>query len=98
MQLSITGTLEEVFKTEKITDRFKKREFILKVVETVSSKDYTNYIKFQLTGDRCSVIDKFELNDEVEVFYNIKGRKYEKDGKVSYFTNLEAWKISYPEG
>ena len=25
--------------------------------------------------------------------FNIKGTKWEKDGKVSYFTNLDAWRV-----
>ena len=25
--------------------------------------------------------------------FNIRGRKWEKDGKVNYFSNLEAWRI-----
>jgi uncharacterized protein DUF3127 len=29
----------------------------------------------------------------LKVSFNIKGRKWEKDGKVAYFTNLEAWRI-----
>ena len=33
------------------------------------------------------------VNEEVKISFNIRGRKWEKDGKVSYFTNLEAWRI-----
>ena len=25
--------------------------------------------------------------------FNLKGNKWERDGKVNYFTNLDAWKI-----
>jgi hypothetical protein len=27
------------------------------------------------------------------VYFNIKGSKWEKDGKVNYITNLDAWRI-----
>jgi hypothetical protein len=33
------------------------------------------------------------LNDDIKVHFNIRGNKWEKDGKVSYFTNLDAWRI-----
>ena len=33
------------------------------------------------------------VNDSIKVTFNIKGRKWEKDGKVNYFNNLEAWKL-----
>ena len=29
----------------------------------------------------------------VKVAFNLRGRKWERDGQVSYFTNLEAWRI-----
>ncbi len=33
------------------------------------------------------------IGDEIKVYFNLRGNKYEKDGKVSYFTNLDAWRI-----
>ena len=29
----------------------------------------------------------------MKVSFNLRGRKWEKDGQVSYFTNLEAWRV-----
>jgi hypothetical protein len=29
----------------------------------------------------------------VKVLFNIKGSKWEKEGKTNYITNLDAWKI-----
>ncbi|MCX6261318.1 MAG: hypothetical protein NTY95_10885, partial [Bacteroidia bacterium] len=26
-------------------------------------------------------------------WFNLKGNKWERDGKINYFTNLDAWKI-----
>jgi len=33
------------------------------------------------------------MNEEVKVTFNIKGNRWEREGKVNYFTNLDAWKI-----
>ena len=55
--------------------------------------EFSDYIKFQLTQDRCSLIDEFKINDEIRVSFNIRGNRWEKDGKVNYFTNLDVWKI-----
>ena len=55
--------------------------------------EFTEHIKFQLTQDRCDILDRFNVNEQIKVTFNIKGRRWEKDGRVSYFTNLEAWKI-----
>jgi len=50
-------------------------------------------IKFQSTQDKCSLLDQFNVDDMVSVSFNLRGRKWERDGQVSYFTNLEAWRI-----
>ncbi len=53
----------------------------------------TNYIKFQCVQERTNIIDRVNTGDEVKVFFNIKGSKWEKDGRTNYITNLDAWKI-----
>ena len=37
--------------------------------------------------------DRFNIGDEVKVSFNLKGTRWEKDGKVNYFTNLDAWRM-----
>ncbi len=93
MNYDISGRLIEIFPTQDITASFKKREFVLETVENFNGREFSEMIKFQLTQDRCDVLDSFSVNDELSVKFNIKGRKWEKDGKVNYFTNLEAWKL-----
>ena len=93
MSYEITGKLIEKFDEQSITDSFKKREFVIEKTDTSQAGQFTELIKFQLTQDRCSLIDQVALDDEVKVHFNIRGRKWEKEGKVSYFTNLEAWRI-----
>jgi hypothetical protein len=43
--------------------------------------------------DKTAIIDRVNINDEVKVYFNIKGTKWEKDGKTNYITNLDAWRI-----
>ena len=62
-------------------------------MEQGSTREFIEQIKFQVTQDRCDILDGYNLNDEVKVSFNIRGRKWEKEGKVSYFTNLDAWKV-----
>ena len=37
--------------------------------------------------------DRFNLGDTVKVLFNIKGSKWNKDGKDNYITNLDAWRM-----
>lgn len=93
MSFEINGKLAEKFDTQEITSSFKKREFVIEKVENAGGREFIEIIKFQLSQDRCDLIDPYNLNEEIKVHFNIKGRKWEKDGRVSYFTNLEAWRI-----
>lgn len=93
MNFEITGKLLEKFPTEQKSERFRKREFVVEVQEQAGDRTFTNYIKFQTTNDKCEIVDRINVNDNVKVHFNIRGNKYEKDGRVSYFTNLDAWKI-----
>ena len=61
--------------------------------DDIGGRTITNYVKFQSVQDKTSIIDKVNVGDEIKVYFNIKGTKWEKDGKTSYFTNLDAWRI-----
>ncbi len=93
MSYEISGKLIEKYDVVTISDKFKKREFILEKKENSNGFEFIDYIKFQLTQDKCAILDPYQIGDELKISFNLRGRKWEKDGKVSYFTNLEAWKI-----
>jgi hypothetical protein len=92
MNFEINGKVILKEDVQQISDRFKKREFVIEV-ENERNSDWNDFIKFQLTQDRCDLLETVSVNEEIKVSFNIKGRKWEKDGKVNYFSNLEAWRI-----
>ncbi|MEN8230737.1 MAG: DUF3127 domain-containing protein [Bacteroidota bacterium] len=94
MSFEISGRLAEKYETQKVSDRFQKREFVVEVKSSGSSGyEFVDFIKFQSTQDKCQLLDQFNMDDLVKVSFNLRGRKWERDGQVSYFTNLEAWRI-----
>lgn len=93
MNYEMTGKLIEKFPVQQITDTFRKREFVIETSETTGGREFTETIKFQLIQDRCNELDAFKINDTIKVSFNIRGRKWEKNGNVNYFTNLEAWRL-----
>ncbi|MGW8315105.1 MAG: DUF3127 domain-containing protein [Bacteroidales bacterium] len=94
MNFEINGRLAEKFETQVISDRFQKREFVLEIKSTgANGFEFVDLIKFQTTQDKCALLDQFNIDEIVKVSFNLRGRKWEKDGQVSYFTNLEAWRI-----
>ena len=90
MSFELAGKLIEKFDVFQVSDTFRKREFVVEKTENQGGMEFTDHIKFQLTQDRCSLLDNLNLQDEIRVHFNIRGRRWVKDDKVSYFTNLEA--------
>jgi hypothetical protein len=97
MNFEITGVMLLKEPVTDVSASFKKREFVIEV-QNERNSDWNDFVKFQLTQDRCSAIDNINVGQRVKVSFNLRGRKWEKDGKVSYFTNLEAWRVELADG
>lgn len=85
----VTGRLIEIFDEQQISEKFRKREFVIEVQDG----QYPEQIKFQLVMDKTSLVDQYKNGDEVKVSFNLRGRGYNKNGQMMYFTNLEAWRL-----
>lgn len=88
---SMTGKLIVKKDAEQITDSFKKREFVL----SDESSQYPQEIMFQLVQDKCDLIDPYQINDEVKVNFNLRGRRWEnpKTSETKFFVSLDAWRL-----
>jgi len=95
MSLEVTGKLLVKYDTQNVSDKFKKREFVIELSEEINGNIYTNYAKLQLVQAKCDIIDRYNVGDVVKVTFNIKGTSYvdKKDGMTKYITNLDAWRI-----
>lgn len=93
MSYELTGRLAHKFDTVQKTESFKTREFVVEKSEDINGRVITNLIKFQCVQERTSIVDRVQPGDEIKVHFNIRGSKWERDGKVSYFNNLDAWRI-----
>ncbi|MDO9375588.1 MAG: DUF3127 domain-containing protein [Bacteroidota bacterium] len=93
MSYELTGKLVAKYDTVQKSATFKTREFAVEKTEDIGGRTITNYVKFQTVQDKVSIIDRVNVGDEIKIYFNIKGTKWEKEGKVNYFTNLDAWRI-----
>ncbi|MBN2634135.1 MAG: DUF3127 domain-containing protein [Bacteroidales bacterium] len=98
MAFEITGRIIEVMPVNQVSDKFRKREFVIEKKESGGSAVFIDYIKFQLVQDKCDLINESFLNEDVRIWFNLKGNRWERDGRVNYFTNLDAWKIEKVTG
>lgn len=92
MNYEIIGKLIFKEETQHISDRFQKREFVIEV-ENEKNPQWNDFVKIQLIQDRCDLLETIALNEKIKVYFNIRGRRWENKGQVSYFTNLEGWRI-----
>ncbi len=90
--MEIKGKVHEIGKTENVSDKFKKRQLIIEYAENPT---YPEYINFELQQDKVGLADQLKQGDEVEVFFNLRGRPWtNKDGVTYYFNSLLIWRIS----
>jgi hypothetical protein len=85
------GKVKVVGTTLQISEKFSKREFVV----TDDTNMYPQDIMFQLTQDKCNLIDSLVIGDEVEVSFNLNGREWvNPKGEIKFFNTLDVWKIS----
>ena len=89
--MKITGKLLEIKETQQVSDTFKKRSFVLEYAE---NPQYPEYVSFELIQERCGLADGLQPGQEVEVSFNLRGRKWlNPEGEMRYFNSLQAWRI-----
>lgn len=91
--MELKGTIQEIFDEQIVSESFKKREFVVKVTETSDRGTYEQFIKFEVTQNNCDQLDDLFNGMEVNVRFNIRGRKWEKNGQINYFNTLQAWSV-----
>lgn len=90
MPFEIVGKLYKKFPVESKSPTFQTREFVLEVVEG----NYTQLVKFQMTQDRCQLVENYNEGEEMKVHFDLSGREWQ--GK--FFTNLTAWRLEKVSG
>jgi hypothetical protein len=87
MSLEIKGTVYSIGNTTRVTDKFSKRELVLKV----TNNQFTNYAIMQCINTKCSLLDNIRVGQEVTAFFEVQGKE-PVNGKA-YPSTLAVWKI-----
>ena len=90
MNIEIKGQIVGINETEVKSEKFSKREFKVK-----TEGQYPEIFKIQVTNEKCPLLDKFKVDEYVNVHCNIKGREWTNPttGAVSNFISLDCWRI-----
>ena len=90
MEFKIKGKIIERGETKEYgSNGFKKRTIVIETEE-----QYPQFIPVDFTQSRCEILDKYNVGDVVNIFFNVKGREWTNtEGENKYFLNIQGWKI-----
>lgn len=82
MNYKMIGAVKKIGEKVQITDKFAKREIN---IETDSK--YPEVIQFEFINDKCSMLDALNVDDSVEISFDIRGREWNE----KFFTRLQGF-------
>jgi len=90
------GTVHSIGQTTEFGNNgFTKREFVIQLTGPDENSQYPNYVALELIKDKCELMDKHKIGDEIQVTFNISGRLWSSGDKPEKcFTSLQAWKVA----
>ena len=89
MSNQLTGKLIVKNDMQVVSEKFSKREFVIETQDT-----YPQSILFQLTQDKCTLLDNVKVGDTLTISFNLRGRGWTNpQGETKYFNTIEAWRI-----
>jgi len=107
--MELTGIIHKIFETQQISATFQKRAFVIRQDNVGNDgKTYPEFISLEFIQDKVDIINAYQVGQEVEVLYNLKGREWKShlkgrewtspQGEVKYFNTLSAWKMHSAKG
>lgn len=89
--MEVTGILKVKYDTQQVSDKFKKRDFVITIEPT---SPYPQHVTMQLTQDKVSLVDNFNIGEEMKVSFNLRGREWNSpQGETKYFNTIDAWRL-----
>lgn len=98
MANTISGKIMVIGQIESIPYQgnvFNKRELVLDAshYDPMTGDKFENYPRLEFTGKHVNDLDGFQVGQLVTVSFALSGRRNEKNGIVSYFTNIQGYKV-----
>lgn len=64
-------------------------------VDTTTNAEWPNTPEFQLIKDKCLLVEHLTAGQEIEVSFNLRGRKATgADGVARVYNSLDAWRVN----
>jgi hypothetical protein len=89
MKLEIKGKYIAASEYKQHTDNFGTQKFYLDIQ---GDSQYEAIAEFQVNNQKIDLTN-FNKGQNMNVFFNISGRKWEKEDRKGFIQNLTVWKI-----
>ena len=91
--MEVKGTIKRIGEEQVITEAFKKR-----VLHVTTGDKYPQIVELQAAQDKCDLLNGLEVDQEVTVHFNLRGREWQNnEGIAKVFNTLDLWKIDKGE-
>ena len=92
--MEIKGEIIKIEETQVISDKFKKRGFVI-----MTNSKYPNPVYLETQQERVDELDKFNVGDKVECKLDLRGREWTSpQGEVKYFNTIVCWALMKFDG
>lgn len=72
---------------------FQKRDYVV-----TTDEQYPQQIKIELHQDKCDLINKYKVGDNIKTSINLRGKEWINDkGVANYFNSIVGWRIESVE-
>ncbi len=88
--MEILGKVKMIGETATFgTSGFRKREVVV-----TTEEQYPQHIMVEFVQDKCDLLDKFKVGQNVKIGVNLRGREWiNPEGEAKYFNSIQGWRI-----
>jgi len=91
--MEVKGKVKVVNDTQEVSASFKKRELVV-----TTEEQYPQHILIEFAQDKCSLLDNYQVGQNVKVSINLRGREWvNPQGEIKYFNSIQGWRIEKEE-
>jgi hypothetical protein len=94
MSLEAVGSIRMLGEAKNVGNgSFLKRELVITTLE-----QYPQHVLIEFVQDKCDLLDKYKVGDNVKVSINLRGREWvDPQGVTKYFNAIQGWRIEKQE-
>lgn len=87
--MEVVGKIKVIGTENQVSATFKKRELVV-----VTDEQYPQSILIEFAQDKCAILDKYSVGQDVVVGINLRGREWvNPQGETKYFNQIQGWSI-----